>query len=37
VSIDEEAVRMIAFQKAFQASARYISVLNDLFQLLVEL
>ena len=37
VSIDEEAVRMIAFQKAFQASARYISVLNDLFDMLVKL
>jgi flagellar hook-associated protein 1 FlgK len=37
VSIDEEAIRMIAFQKAFQAAARYISVLNELFQMLVEL
>ena len=37
VSIDEEAVRMIAFQKAFQAAARYISVLNDLFDMLVKL
>ncbi|MGQ9574494.1 MAG: flagellar hook-associated protein FlgK [Thermoguttaceae bacterium] len=37
VSIDEEAVRLIAFQKAFQAGARYIGVLSELLELLVSL
>lgn len=37
VSIDEEVVRMIAYQRAFQASAKYISALDDLLQLLVNL
>lgn len=37
VSIDEEAVRLIAFQKAFQAAARYIGVLSELLELLVSL
>jgi flagellar hook-associated protein 1 FlgK len=30
VSIDEEAVKMIKYQRSFQASARYISTINDL-------
>lgn len=37
VSIDEEAVRMIAFQQAYQAAARLISTVNDLMQLLTSL
>jgi len=37
VSIDEEMVNMIAIQKSFQASARYISVINDLLDILVQL
>ena len=37
VSIDEEAIRMIAFQKAFQATARYIGVINELLDILVQL
>ena len=37
VSIDEEAMRMIAFQRSFQASAKYIATLNDLLGLLVTL
>ena len=37
VNLDEEAVRMIAFQRSFQASARYIRTLDELFQLLVAL
>lgn len=37
VSLDEEAVRLITFQRAFQASAKYIATLNDLLQLLVSL
>jgi len=37
VSLDEEAVRMISFQRAFQASARYISTLSELLELLVNI
>jgi len=37
VSLDEEAVRLITFQRAFQASARYISTLSDLLDLIVNL
>ncbi len=37
VSLDEEAVRLISFQRAFQATAKYIATLNDLLGVLVEL
>ncbi len=37
VSLDEEAVRMIAFQRTFQASARFISTVNELLQTLINL
>jgi len=37
VSLDEEAVRLITFQRSLQATARYIATLNDLLQTLVEL
>jgi len=37
VSLDEEAVQLITFQKAFQASARYIATLSDLMEILVNL
>ena len=37
VSIDEETVNMITIQKSFQASARYISVISDLLDLLVKI
>lgn len=37
VSLDEEAIKLISYQRAFQASARYISVLNDLFDIMVNL
>jgi len=37
VNIDEEAVNMIAFQRAFQASAKYVATLNDLMEILVNL
>ena len=37
VSLDEEAVRMIAYQRAYQASARYIATLSELMELLVSL
>ena len=35
--IDEEAVRMIAYQRSYQASARYIAALSELFDILVNL
>ncbi len=37
VNIDEEAVNMLAYQRAYQASAKYISTLNDLLTMLVQL
>ena len=37
VSIDEEAVRMIQYQRAFQASARFIRSVSDLIDILVNL
>ena len=37
VNIDEEAVRMIMFQRAFQASARVISTINEMLDILVNL
>lgn len=37
VSIDEETVRMIGYQRAFQASAKVISTINELLETLVNL
>ena len=37
VSIDEETVQMLAYQRSYQASAKYISTLNDLLDTLVQL
>ena len=37
VSIDEEAVRMITFQRAYQASARLIQTIDELMDVLVNL
>ncbi len=37
VSIDEEAVRMITFQRQFQAAARFIAHLSELFEVLVSI
>ncbi len=37
VNLDEEAVRMIAHQRAYQAAAKYIAALAELFELLVNL
>ena len=37
VSLDEEAVNMLAYQRAFQAAARYIATLDEMFELLVNL
>ena len=37
VSIDEEAIQMLTFQKSFQAAARYVGVLSQMFDTLVQL
>lgn len=37
VSLDEEAVRMMTYQRAYQASARYIATISDLMEVLVNL
>jgi flagellar hook-associated protein 1 FlgK len=37
VNIDEEAIRMITYQRAFQASARVVSTINELLEVLVNL
>lgn len=37
VNLDEEAVTMISFQRAFQASARFISTISDLLEMLTQL
>lgn len=37
VNLDEEAVRMIQFQRSFQASARFIAIVQQMFELLVNL
>ena len=35
VSIDEEAITLIQFQRAFQASARFIGIVDELLQTLI--
>lgn len=37
VNLDDEIVRMISYQRAYQAAARYISELNELMDILVNL
>jgi flagellar hook-associated protein 1 FlgK len=37
VSIDEEAVKMLTFQRAYQASAKLISTINELLDTLMKL
>lgn len=37
VNLDDEIVRMISYQRAYQAAARYISELNDLMQVLINI
>jgi flagellar hook-associated protein 1 FlgK len=37
VNIDEEAIKMISYQRAFQASAKYISTVSELMEVLVNL
>jgi flagellar hook-associated protein 1 FlgK len=37
VSLDEESVRLISYQHAYQASARYIAAVRDLIEIMVSL
>lgn len=37
VSLDEEAINLVGYQQMYQASARYVSVVNDLTQTLLQL
>ena len=37
MNIDDEVVNMMNYQEAYQASAKYISTLNDLLNTLVQL
>jgi flagellar hook-associated protein 1 FlgK len=37
VNLDEEAVRMMAYQRSFQAAARYIAALDELLEILVNI
>ncbi len=37
VNLDEEAVQMIQYQKSFQASARFIAAIQEMFDMLVNL
>ena len=37
VSLDEEAVSLMAFQRAFQGSARFISVVNEMLDTLLSM
>lgn len=37
VSLDEEAIHMLQFQKAFQAAARLISVIDEMMQILLNI
>jgi flagellar hook-associated protein 1 len=37
VSLDEEAINLITYQQAFQGAARFISVVNDMQQILMNL
>ena len=37
VSLDEEAIRMIAYQRTFQASARLVTTINEMLDILVKL
>src|SRR5690606_5104492 len=37
VSLDEEAINLITYQQAFQGAARFVSVVNDMQQILMNL
>lgn len=37
VNVDEEAINLMAFQRAYQGSARFISIIDEMFQTLLSL
>jgi flagellar hook-associated protein 1 FlgK len=37
VSLDEEAIRLVEYQRAYQASARMVTVLSELTEMAVNL
>jgi flagellar hook-associated protein 1 FlgK len=37
VNLDEEAIKMISYQRAFQASAKIITTVNDMLETLLNL
>ena len=37
VNLDEEAVKMMQYQRAYQASARVVQTVNEMFEVLVNL
>jgi len=37
VNLDEEAVKLMSFQRAFQASARFVSIINEMLETLVNI
>lgn len=37
VNLDEEAIKMMSYQRAYQATAKYIATLNDLLNVLINL
>ncbi|MEA1951292.1 MAG: flagellar basal body rod C-terminal domain-containing protein, partial [Planctomycetota bacterium] len=37
VNLDEEAIKMLAYQRSFQASSKLIAVINELFEILVNI
>jgi len=37
VSVDEEAINMLAYQRAYQAVARYLTTINELFETLLDI
>ncbi|MBN2291829.1 MAG: flagellar hook-associated protein FlgK, partial [Pirellulales bacterium] len=37
VNLDEEAIKMLAYQRSFQASSRMIATINELFEVLVNI
>jgi flagellar hook-associated protein 1 FlgK len=37
VNIDEEVIRMISFQRAYQATARYVSTVSSMLETLINL
>jgi len=37
VSVDEEAIKMIIFQRAFQGAARYVALIDEMLQEVIAL